>query len=122
MSVTENQVYDNRGPGCGATSSATVGPSIAIPSPATPTRRKVGTGVFYEISYRCSIHDNIVSGNGPRRGAESFYHGGQIVISASSDCDVHDDVVIGNGVGALQQDRRGQPGPGRFATCRCATT
>ena len=72
-----------------------------------------GVGIFYEISYRCSIHDNVVSANGPSAGGKSFYHGGQIVIAASSDCDVHDNMVIGaNGVGALQQDRQsGSRGP-----------
>jgi hypothetical protein len=114
MRVTGNRVHDNRGPGLWCDISCyrwTVDHNTVVDN--VDPDRDSGVGIFYEISYRCSIHDNFVSGNGPAAGGKSFYHGGQIVISASSDCDVHDNVVIGaNGVGALQQDRHsGNRGP-----------
>jgi hypothetical protein len=114
MRVTGNRVHDNRGPGLWCDISChnwTVDHNSVVDN--IDPDGDSGVGIFYEISYRCSIHDNFVSGNGPRAGRGSFYHGGQIVIAASSDCDVHDNVVIGaNGVGALQQDRQsGDRGP-----------
>jgi hypothetical protein len=114
MRVTANRVHDNRGPGLWCDISCynwTVDHNSVVDN--VDPDGDSGVGIFYEISYRCSIHDNFVSGNGPRAGGKSFYHGGQIVIAASSDCDVHDNMVIGaNGVGALQQDRHsGNRGP-----------
>ena len=112
MRVTGNRVHDNRGPGLWCDISCynwTVDHNSVVDN--VDPDGDSGVGIFYEISYRCSIHDNFVSGNGPDAGGRSFYHGGQIVISASSDCDVHDNVAIGaNGVGALQQDRESESG------------
>jgi hypothetical protein len=114
MRVTGNRVHHNRGPGLWCDISCynwTVDHNSVIDN-IDPDGAS-GVGIFYEISYRCSIHDNYVSGNGPRSGGDSFYRGGQIVIAASSDCDVHHNVVSGaNGVGALQQNRQsGDRGP-----------
>ena len=114
MRVTGNRVHGNRGPGLWCDISCyhwTVDHNFVVDN--VDPDRDSGVGIFYEISYRCSIHDNFVARNGPGAGGKSFYHGGQIVIAASSDCEVHDNVVIGaNGVGALQQDRHsGNRGP-----------
>ena len=114
MHVTGNRVRDNRGPGLWCDISCyrwTVDHNFVVDN--VDPDGDSGAGIFYEISYRCAIHDNFVSGNGPASGGKGFYHGGQIVIAASSDCDVHDNVVMGaNGVGALQQDRHsGNRGP-----------
>ena len=114
MRVTGNRVHRNRGPGlwCDISCHNWTVDHNSVTDNVDPDGDS-GVGIFYEISYRCAIHDNFVSGNGPRSGTDSFYHGGQIVIAASSDCDVHDNVVIGaNGVGGLQQDREsGNRGP-----------
>ena len=114
MRVTGNRVHGNRGPGLWCDISCYHWTVVNnFDEDNVDPDRDSGFGIFYEISYRCSIHDNFVARNGPGAGGKSFYQGGQIVIAASSDCEVHDNVVIGaNGVGALQQDRHsGNRGP-----------
>ena len=125
MTVTGNEVYDNHGPGlwCDIDCFNWTVDGNTVTGNTDPGGRS-GNGVLYEISYVCSIHDNTVSDNGPRRRSDSFFLGAQILISASSGCTVHDNRVSGgNGIGALQQHpTRGERGPGRSATSSSATT
>jgi parallel beta-helix repeat protein len=62
-------------------------------------------GIFYEISFNASIHDNEVSGNG--FGACSWLWGAGIGVASSGGVQVYDNTLTNNcnGVGETQQNR-----------------
>lgn len=73
-----------------------------------------GMGIFHEISYKATIHNNTVRGNGKKW--FTWLYGAQILISSSRDTEIFDNNVTvepnSNGVGLIQQDRgEGAYGP-----------
>jgi parallel beta-helix repeat protein len=69
--------------------------------------RNTGYGIIYEISDKCQIINNTVTGNGPSV-PRRFYTGGDIVISASPNCKVAGNnltAILAVGMGVLQQSR-----------------
>lgn len=64
------------------------------------------SGIFYEISGKCSIHDNQLIGNGGQGAINGFYEHSDILVSASPKCEVYNNTsssVVG--IGGLQQRR-----------------
>ena len=73
MRVTGNRVHDNRGPGLWCDISCyrwTVDHNTVVDN--VDPDRDSGAGIFYEISYRCSIHENFVSGDGRAAGGKKL--------------------------------------------------
>jgi hypothetical protein len=70
-----------------------------------------GYGILHEISYRATIHGNVVQDTRPRDDT-GFFGGGEIVVSASPDVEVYGNQVRGVvGIGILQQRRVDFPSP-----------
>jgi hypothetical protein len=114
LTVRGNYVHDNFGTGiwCDIDSyNVTIdGNTVTNNVFVDPTNRnQTGYGIFFEISDRCVISNNTLSGNGPSPTAPDligFYVSGAIVISASPNCEVYGNTVTGvNGIGMLQQMR-----------------
>jgi parallel beta-helix repeat protein len=65
----------------------------------------LGQGIYYEVSYRGVIRDNMIARNGARGG---WYHRGGVVVSASSDVEVTGNQILDNSMGVIgSQTERG---------------
>jgi parallel beta-helix repeat protein len=106
LTVRSNLVYNNDGPGLWTD----------IDNQNTEYADNVvhsntNMGIFHEISYAATIHDNYVANNG--RDNTAWLYGTNILISTSRDVNVYNNVVevnpnYGNGIGVIWQNRGAQ--------------
>jgi parallel beta-helix repeat protein len=111
VSVTDNDVHDNRGPGLW-----TDGSESHITIARNRIERNSDAGILVEISYDASVSHNVVRRNGaPGRG---WCQAGGIVVAESPRVEVFGNTVSGNrdGICLTQQDRGTDPvrGPHRL--------
>jgi len=97
-----NYVHDNKGPGL----HADVGDDY-VTFENNHTARNVGSGIHYEISYHGVIKNNLIEDDGFSPLGTSFWYGGGILVSNSSDVEVYGNTVTDcmNGIGGTQTDR-----------------
>ena len=115
LTVQGNYVHDNYGNGiwCDINSyNVTIAANTVANNVFTyPSGgNQVGAGILYEISGRCVISNNTLSGNGFSAAAPNtssgFYVSGAILIAASPNCTVYGNIVEGvQGIGMVQQKR-----------------
>jgi parallel beta-helix repeat protein len=68
-------------------------------------KRNASGGIFYEISDKALIVNNVVADNGPSLGPD-FYSSGNIIVTASPNIEIYGNKVVGrNGIGIVQQSR-----------------
>jgi parallel beta-helix repeat protein len=99
--VRDNHVHDNVGPGLWTDID-----NLDTLYEGNTVVDNADSGIFHEISYRATIRDNVVRGNG-KRAAGLWCFGAGIQIAASSDVEVVGNTVVDNqhSVMAIQQDR-----------------
>lgn len=99
--VRNNHVHDNWGPGLWTDTD-----NIDTLYEANRVENNADTGIFHEISYRATIRNNIVRGNGFDRVGDWAYGAG-ILVAHSPDVEVYGNVVEDNqnGIMGIQQSR-----------------
>ena len=111
VSVTGNDVHDNRGPGLW-----TDGSESHITIARNRIERNSDAGILLEISYDASVSHNVVRRNGTS--GRGWCQAGGIVVAESPRVDVFGNTVAGNrdGICLTQQDRGTDPvhGPHRL--------
>jgi parallel beta-helix repeat protein len=110
--VSRNFVYHNNGPGLWC--------DIECRNAVLESNRveyNADAGIFYEISYRGVIRNNVVAYNG--QAARPWYWGADIQIAASENVDVYENVITsrigGNSIMLIDQSRP-RPGGGKYRT------
>ncbi|MBT8165572.1 MAG: right-handed parallel beta-helix repeat-containing protein [Acidimicrobiia bacterium] len=106
IQLIDNYVHHNDGPGLWADLSAK---DMLFANNTVIGNSKAG--IYYEISYDAVIRDNYLEGNG--FGFDAWLWGGGIVISSSPNVEIYGNTVVnnGDGIGAVEQDRSGDPAP-----------
>jgi parallel beta-helix repeat protein len=104
LTVKDNYVHNNNGPGLWTDID-----NIDTLYEGNRVINNRNAGIFHEISYRATIRDNEVSGNG--FGFDAWLWGAGILVAASPDVEIYDNVVSGNadGITLIQQDRSEAP-------------
>lgn len=102
VTLDSNYVHDNKGPGL----HGDIGCDYFVIE-NNHTARNEGNGIHYEISYHGVIRNNLIEDEGSSPEGTSFWYGGGILISNSSDVDVYGNTVTDcvNGIGGTQADR-----------------
>jgi len=104
LTVSENKVRDNLGPGLWSD----IGAEGTLYS-ANVVTHNVGAGIIYEISRHARIEKNTVAANGNPLWPDPWLWDAQILISTSSDVVVEDNTVAvgeyGNGITITDQNR-----------------
>ncbi len=97
-----NYVHDNGGPGL----HADIGCNY-ITFENNHTARNVGSGIHYELSYHGVIKNNVIEDDGFSPQGKSFWYGGGILVSNSSDVEVYGNTVTDcmNGIGGTETNR-----------------
>jgi Right handed beta helix region len=106
LTVRQNLVYDNDGPGLWSDID-----NQATEYAANVVHTNTSMGIFHEISYAANIHDNYVAHNG--RDTTAWLYGANILISTSRDAIVTNNTIevnanYGNGIGVIWQNRGAQ--------------
>jgi parallel beta-helix repeat protein len=98
--VRNNYVHDNHGPGLWTDID-----NINTLYEGNRVENNTMMGIFHEISYKATIRNNTVRGNG--FGMNQWLYGAGIMVSASQDVEVYGNTVEGNanGITAVQQAR-----------------
>lgn len=113
--VRDNHIHDNIGPGLWTDIE-----NINTLYEGNRIENNADVGIYHEISYRATIRNNTIRGNGwDRLGRLMIWgRGAGILISASTNVDITGNIVAGNaqGITAFQQNR----GSGRFGVHRLA--
>lgn len=113
--VRDNYIHDNIGPGLWTDIQ-----NINTLYEGNRIENNADVGIYHEISYRATIRNNTIRGNGwDRLGRLMIWgRGAGILISASTNVDITGNIVAGNaqGITAFQQNR----GSGRFGVHRLA--
>ncbi|MDQ6654975.1 MAG: right-handed parallel beta-helix repeat-containing protein [Verrucomicrobiota bacterium] len=89
--IERSRFLDNRGPGIWfdiGNENCTVRNCLIAGNEAA--------GLFYEISFRLSAHDNVVTGNGFLAAAGAWGAAAGIALSSSADCVVERNLLVGN--------------------------
>jgi Right handed beta helix region len=111
LSVTDNDVHDNRGPGLWAD-----GSESHIRIARNRVERNSDVGILLEISYDASVSHNVVRRNGAP--GPGWCQAGGIVVAESPRVEIVGNTVAGNrdGICLTQQDRGTDPvhGPHRL--------
>jgi parallel beta-helix repeat protein len=104
LSVTDNYVHDNRGPGFW-----TDGSESRITIARNRVERNSGNGILVELSYDAKVSQNVVRRNAIR--SRGWCQAGGIVVAESPDVEVSGNTVSRNGDGIClsQQDRGTDP-------------
>ena len=102
VTFDNNYVHDNNGPGL----HGDIGDDYFV-FENNHTARNMGSGIHYEISYHAVIKNNLVEDDGFSRDGSSFWYGGGILVSNSSDVEVYGNTVTDctNGIGGTQANR-----------------
>lgn len=108
LSVINNSVHDNTGPGLWTDID-----NINVVYDHNTVQNNTAMGIFHEISYDAQITNNTVRYNGAK--ANNWLYGAQIMLSASQNVLVAGNVVVvsaagGNGITIVDEGR----GEGRF--------
>jgi Right handed beta helix region len=71
-------------------------------------------GIIHEISYHAVIENNLIENDGYSPNGTSFWYGGGILVSNSSDVEIYSNTVTDcmNGIGGIQADRGTDPNTG----------
>ena len=106
--VRNNCVHSNIGPGLWTDIN-----NVDILYEGNKVFNNAADGIKHEISYKATIRDNIVAGNG--YAFDNWLWGSQILIQNSQDVEVLDNTVVvgtrgGNGISVINQER----GTGKF--------
>ena len=107
LSVRDNYVHDNFGPGLWTDVF-----SNGVLYSGNAVRNNMGSGIVHEIGYTATIRNNTVSGN--YQAGNAWYWGAQIMIQNSRNVEVYGNLaeVAGNrgqGIVIVQQDRGSGP-------------
>ena len=98
--VRNNYVHDNHGPGLWTDIN-----NINTLYEGNRVENNTMMGIFHEISYKATIRNNSVKGNG--FGMNAWLWGAGILVAASPNVEIYGNTVTGNanGIGAVQQNR-----------------
>jgi parallel beta-helix repeat protein len=98
--VRNNYVHDNHGPGLWTDIN-----NINTLYEGNRVENNTMMGIFHEISYKATIRNNTVKGNG--FALAGWLYGAGIMVSASRDVEIYGNTVSGNanGITAVQQNR-----------------
>ena len=101
LTVRNNYVHDNHGPGLWTDID-----NINTLYEGNRVENNTQMGIFHEISYKATIRNNTVKGNG-LNDPDGWLWGAGILIAASPDVEVYGNTVVGNynGITAIQQNR-----------------
>ena len=102
VTFDNNYVHDNKGPGL----HGDIGDDYFV-FENNHTARNEGSGIHYEISYHAVIRNNLIENDGYSPDGTSFWYGGGILVSNSSDVEVYGNTVRDcmNGIGGTQAVR-----------------
>lgn len=102
VTLDGNYVHDNKGPGLHGDISCNY-----FIFENNHTAHNEGSGIHYEISYHGVIRNNLIENDGFSPEGTSFWYGGGILVSNSSDVEVYGNTVKDclNGIGGTQTDR-----------------
>ncbi|HEX6536611.1 MAG TPA: right-handed parallel beta-helix repeat-containing protein [Gemmatimonadaceae bacterium] len=98
--VRNNYVHDNHGPGLWTDID-----NYNTLYEGNRVENNTQMGIFHEISWKATIRNNTVSGNG--FGMSNWLWGAGILVAGSKDVEIHGNTVTNNanGITAIQQDR-----------------
>ena len=102
VTLDNNYVHDNKGPGL----HGDIGCDYFV-FENNHTARNISSGIHWEISYHAIIRNNLIEDEGYSPLGTSFWYGGGILVSNSTDVDVYGNTVKDcvNGIGGTETDR-----------------
>jgi hypothetical protein len=102
VTLDNNYVHDNKGPGL----HGDIGCDYFV-FENNHTARNISSGIHWEISYHAIIRNNLVEDEGYSPLGTSFWYGGGILVSNSTDVEVYGNTVKDcvNGIGGTETDR-----------------
>lgn len=106
LTVTNNKVHDNSGPGLW-TDVNTAGVEMSF---NTLTSNRVA-GILYEISYQGNVHDNTITNDGIDTRGSGPWWGGGIIVSNSSNVNVYNNTITNCQNGIMEQQKNRGNGP-----------